>query len=100
MATFEQVDEARRLLGLRETATLRQLKRAYRSAANRYHPDRCKDADKPRCEEMMKGVNKAYTLLAKYFADYCYSFQQEDIERTYPDEEYMRKYKHRWFDSI
>ena len=100
MATFEQLSEARELLGLGETATLKQVKRAYKRAANRYHPDRCKQPDKVKCEEMMKKVNEAYELIMKYLADYNYSFRQEDVERAYPDDEYLRKYKHRWFDSI
>ena len=100
MADFEQVSEARQLLGLSETATLRQVKSAYNRLANRYHPDKCKGPDKVKCEEMMKKVNKAYELVMKYFADYSYSFRQEDVERTYPSDEYLRKYKSRWFDSI
>ena len=100
MATFEQLNEARELLGLSEMATLKQVKRAYKRAANRYHPDRCKHPDKSKSEEMMKKVNKAYELIMKYVADYNYSFRQEDVERTYPGDEYLRKYKHRWFDSI
>ena len=100
MVNFEQIDEARRLLGLSETVTLKQVKRAYHRAANRYHPDKGKELDKVKCEEMMKKVNEAYELVVKYFADYGYSFRQEDVERTYPDDEYLRKYKHRWFDSI
>lgn len=100
MATFEQIKEARELLGLGEAATLKQLKRAYKRAANRYHPDKCRDLDKARCAEVMKKLNKAYELITKYFADYSYSFREEEVAHTYPDEEYMRKYKHRWFDSI
>lgn len=80
--------------------TLKQVERAYKRVANRYHPDKCKDPSKAECEEMMKKVNGAYKLIMKYFNDYSYSFRQEDVERVYPDDEYLRKYKHRWFDSI
>lgn len=100
MAGFEEMNEARELLGLGETATLKQLKRAYKRAANRYHPDKCRDSDRVKCAEMMKKVNKAYELIMKYFTDYNYSFREEDVARAYPDDDYLRKYKHRWFDSI
>jgi curved DNA-binding protein CbpA len=40
MAKFEEIDEARKLLGLRESATLKEIKQAYRRMAFRYHPDR------------------------------------------------------------
>ena len=100
MANFEQVGEARQLLGLGEVATMRQIKQAYRSAANRYHPDRCKEADKAKCAEMMIQINQAYELIMKYCSQYTYSFGEEDVRRTYPHDEFLRKYHHGWFDGI
>ena len=40
MANFKQIDEARKLLGLDETATLEEIKKAYRKKAMEFHPDR------------------------------------------------------------
>ena len=40
MASFEEIDGARRLLGLEEAATLKEIKQAYRRMAFRYHLDR------------------------------------------------------------
>ena len=97
---FDKIDEARQLLGLDETATLKQVESAYRRLSNRYHPDKCKDTSAINCEEMMKKVNKAYAVIKKYVSDYNYSFRQEDVERAYPDSEYLRKFKERWYDSI
>jgi len=100
MADFDQINEARQLLGLTDTATLKQIKEAYKRTAIRYHPDRCQDEDKPECEEMMKRINEAYQLLMSYCAQYSYSFREEDVRRTYPHEEYLRKYYQGWFDGI
>ena len=100
MANFEQIDEARQLLGLGETATLRQIKAAYKRLANRYHPDKCKDEEKVNCEEMMKQINLAYELITKYCSKYSYSFSEEAVRRTYPHDEYLSKYRNRWFESI
>jgi len=100
MGDFEQISEARQLLRLGETATLKRVTRAYKQAAKRYHPDKCEDPDKVKCEEMMKRVNEAYELIIRYFTDYVHSFRQEDVELTYPGEEYLRQYKDRWFDNI
>jgi len=100
MADFEQISQGRQLLGLGETATLKQIKQAYKRAANRYHPDRCKDADKAKCDEMMKKLNEAYELIMGYCAQYNYSFSEEDVRRTYPHDEYLRKYHYGWFDGI
>ncbi len=40
MAKFEEIDEARRLFGLGEAATLKEIKQVYRKMAFRHHPDR------------------------------------------------------------
>ena len=97
MATFEEIDEARRLLGLREAATLREIKQAYRQMAFHYHPDqRGNDLE---CEEGMKRLNQAYKLLMDYCARYKYTFREEDVARAYPEEEYLRRYAHGWFDG-
>lgn len=100
MANSEQIREACELLGLGETATLKQVKAAYKKVAGRYHPDRCKDPDKAKCDEMMKKINQAYELIMKYCSEYSYSFGEEDVRRTYPHDEYLRKYQHGWFDGI
>ena len=63
MANFEEVDEARKLLGLRETATLEEIKQAYRRMAFHWHPDR--GGEDPEREEKMKKLNWAYKLLIR-----------------------------------
>jgi len=100
VADFKQISQARELLGLGETATLKQIKAAYKRAANRYHPDKCKDPDKAKCAEMMKKINEAHELIMQYCAQYSYSFNEEDVRRTYPHDEYLRRYHHGWFDGI
>ena len=81
-------------------ATLKQVKAVYKRAANRYHPDKCKDVDKAKCDEMMKEINEAYGLIMKYCAEYSYPFREEDVRRTYPYDEYLRRYYYGWFDGI
>jgi len=48
------------LLGVPETATQEEIKKAYRKLARKYHPDLCK---KPECEEKFKEINTAYEIL-------------------------------------
>lgn len=93
MANFDEIDEARRVLGLNEGATLKQVKIVYRRLAHKYHPDICK---KPECQEMMVKVNRAFTLVVQYFSDYCYVFDEDAVERAYPYDEYLRKWKNAW----
>ena len=98
MANSEEIDKARKLLGLGEYATLKQIKRAYRQMAMQYHPDTGEKG--AQAEEMMKQLNAAYKLLIDYCDSYSYSFREEDVAKAYPYEEHLRKFQHGWFDSI
>jgi hypothetical protein len=62
--SFEDVDEARRRLGLGETATPGEIKRAYRRLAGRLHPDH--NPDDPEAEARMAKLTRAYRLLTAY----------------------------------
>jgi DnaJ-class molecular chaperone len=97
MADFDAIDKARRLLGLGEDASMRQIKSAYRRLAKHHHPDKHSTSSD---EEMMKKLNQAYKVLMDYCRDYRYSFQEEDVARAYPKDEYIRTWRKRWYDSI
>jgi DnaJ-class molecular chaperone len=99
MANFNEIEEARKLLGLGEAATLKEIKRAYRALAHRHHPDKLGGDDSSE-SETMKRLNWAYKLLMDYCHEYKYSFKEEDIARTYPHDEYLRTFKDKWYDSI
>ena len=99
MANFNEVEEARKLLHLGEEATLKEIKKAYRTLAHHYHPDKLEDDDSAE-SQIMKRLNLAYRLLLDYCNDYKYSFREEDVSRTYFYDEYIRTYKDRWFNSI
>jgi len=100
VASFEEIDQARRLLGLGEAATLEEIRQAYRRMAGLHHPDRCPEEEKTRCEELMKRLNEAYELLLDYCARYRYSFDEESVRRTYPFDEYLRRFYQGWFEGI
>jgi DnaJ-class molecular chaperone len=99
MPKLEEIDEARRLLGLGEAATLREIKSAFRRLAHRHHPDKHTVASSEDVE-MMKKLNRAYKALMDYCTDYKYSFKEEDVARIYPHDDEMRKWRENWFDSI
>lgn len=46
MLKFKQVNEARKILGLDEEASIEEIKRAFRDRALKYHPDKCGDKEK------------------------------------------------------
>jgi len=92
---FNEIDEARRLLGLGEAATLKEIRSAYRRLAHHYHPDKHDSADEEN-NEMMKKLNRAYKVLVDYCNDYRYSFRKEDTSRTYPFDEDLRTWRDKW----
>ena len=100
MASFVEIDQARKLLGLGEAATLREIKAAYRRLARRYHPDKHSGTIGEDTEETMKRLNEVYKLLTDYCSNYKYSFREEDVARTYPHDEYLKRYCYSWFEGI
>ncbi|MDD4909671.1 MAG: DnaJ domain-containing protein [Candidatus Omnitrophica bacterium] len=99
MADFKQIDEARKLLGLGEYASLEEIKDAYRDLSLKYHPDRCKEADKKRCEEAFKKINHAMDIIGSYCANYRYSFNEKEVRKNSMSKE---EYEHlkRFFDGL
>jgi DnaJ-class molecular chaperone len=100
MASFDDIDKARNLLGIGEAVTLKEVRSAYRKLASRYHPDKHKTADSKKYEETMKELNWAYKVITDFCREYKYTFTEKDVARTYPYDEYVRRYHHGWFDGI
>jgi DnaJ-class molecular chaperone len=91
VASFNELDRARKLLGLADAASWREVKRAYRQKAARHHPDKGSEDDKE-----MKEINWAYELLTEYCRRYRFTFTKGDWERAYPEEAYSE----RWVSEI
>jgi hypothetical protein len=85
--SFEAVDEARRHLGLGETATSGEIRRAYHRLAGQMHPDH--NPDNPEAEARMTELTQAYELLTAYAEnvqrsgeEHLCTFSQEAVEQT------------------
>ena len=85
--SFEDVDEARHHLGLGETTTPSQIKRAYHRLAGQLHPDH--NPEDPQAEARMAELTRAYELLTTYAesralekADGLCAFSREAVEQT------------------
>ena len=103
MTDFKQIDEARKILALGEEVTLEEIKEAYRRLSLKYHPDRCKDADKKHCEEMIKKINHAKDILMAYCAGYRYSFKEKDVKRNTMDKEsyeHLKRFYDGWWGDL
>ena len=99
VASFEEIDKARRLLSLEEFASLKDIKRAYRKKAFLHHPDKS-DSQNAEGEEIIKSANQSYKLLMEYCSGYKYSFKEGDVSRAYPDDAYLRRHVYGWFEGI
>ena len=86
MADYAAIDAARRTLELGNSATLAEIRTAYRALMRRWHPDKC--ADEPvLCRERAAAIATAYRLLTAYCRDFRFSFASEAIatQRTPED---------------
>jgi len=90
----EEVQWARKFLGLGQCATLSEIKRAFHSLAKRYHPDKCTE-EKEKCEEKMRELNKAYEIILLFLAGYRYCFDAKTAQ-----EEQWDQWKQRFFEDF
>jgi hypothetical protein len=98
MSRINQIEDSRKLLGLDETATLKEIKDAYRNLALRYHPDRCKGEKKKECEDMFKKISRAKDILMVYCAGYKISFKEKDVRINIMGKDFYEHLK-RFYDG-
>lgn len=100
---FEEIDRARNILDLPETATMQEIKEAYRHMAYRYHPDRCQKRKKSLCEKKIRKINHAKDILMAYCAHYRYSFEEKEATRNaFEREEYehLKQFYDGWIAEL
>ena len=73
-----QIKDAAKLLGLSGNVTPEDVKKAYRQAAMKYHPDR-----NPAGSDMMKVINAAYEVLKDFTGEFTHNTEQ--TEQDYPE---------------
>ena len=87
MASLEDIEWARKTLGLSSTVKLADVKSAYRSLAKKHHPDKKGDAEK------MVAISKANKIIVEYIENYTYSLKLEDVRNQDPDYRFMEMYQ-------
>ena len=90
--SFEEINKARKILGLSDGATLKEIKDAYRYQSKKWHPDKCKKKDQKDCHEKMKEINKAYKTILRYVDDYRYSLTEEKVMEENPEERWKKQF--------
>jgi len=92
MNRYQEIAEARNLLELPETATMKSIKASYRRLLREWHPDRCTE-NQETCVEMTRKIIAAYQTIMDYCRQYQYSFSQEAVRRHLSPEEW-------WFERF
>lgn len=85
-----EIDQARRLLGLGELASIAEIKTAYRHMCKQWHPDALKDGATG--SRKIKDINAAYRLLLDYCETYRFSFSPEEVESFDPERWWYRRF--------
>ena len=80
--TYTDLQEALRVLGLGERATLRDIKARHRELVKRHHPD-AGVASEP---EIIRQINAAYRILLEYVSEYRFSFAENEFYEQNPEE--------------
>lgn len=80
--TFTDLQEALRILGLGERATLAEIKTRHRELVKCHHPDAGAQGD----PESIRLVNAAYRIVSEYVSGYRFSFSEDEFYEQNPDE--------------
>ncbi len=79
------------ILGVAKTATLAEVKKAYRSLALKYHPDRVAEAEKKDAEAKFKEISEAYGVLSDPQKRQTYDqYGHQGIDQTYTSEDIFK----------
>lgn len=87
MSTYEEINEARLLLGLHQRASLAEIRANYKRLMRKWHPDKCTE-DAQSCEEMSKKIIAAYELIIAYCEMYRFSFSKDEIMEHASEEDF------------
>lgn len=77
---FEEIDCARKLLGLNDSASKEEIKKAHQAKAFVYHPD--KNPNMPGIEKEFDKLTKAYNILQEYCQGESCFFNEKDFEKN------------------
>ena len=79
------------ILGVPKTTSIADIKKAYRSLALKYHPDRVPEAEKKVAEERFKEISEAYGVLSDPQKKQTYDqFGHQGIDQNYTAEDIYR----------
>ena len=72
------LEEAREVLDLAPKASRKEIRAAYRRAAQRWHPDRAPSSEEAEYRDRMQQVNLAYQRLLQFIEDYRFELTEPE----------------------
>ena len=79
------------ILGVPKSGSLADIKKAYRSLALKYHPDRVQESEKKQAEEKFKEISEAYGVLSDSQKRQLYDQHgHQGIDQNYTSEDIFR----------
>ena len=79
--TYDDLQEALRILGLGERTTLRDIKSRHRELVKRHHPD-AGNMSEP---DAIRKINAAYRIVMDYVSEYRFSFAESEFYEQNPE---------------
>jgi len=99
LINFKDIDKARKILDLGETANMQEIKEKYRKLSLKYHPDRHNNSlKKKEYEEKIKDINNSYEIIISYCVKYPISFEAGKAKGV-EEGEYERQHLRRFYDG-
>ncbi len=78
--SFEDLLKSKTLLGLRDKATIAEIKSNYKHLMKKWHPDKHPD-NIEQATKMSTLINEAYRTIMQYVKDYEYDFDEETLKK-------------------
>lgn len=99
MANFKNINAARKTLGLPDSATLEEIKHAYRVQVSECHPDKLEEDRKKTGESRFIQLTEARDVLLNYCFQYRFSFKKEDVEGVRTDDDFGYDHMKQFYDD-
>ena len=88
---WEKVIQAKNILHLPDTATLAEIKEAYRRMSKKYHPDLAGNLAEENSRVMYE-ITEAYQILLKYCENYSFPLGKEDNQQLEGEDWWMDRF--------
>ncbi|MFA7404393.1 MAG: J domain-containing protein [Pelobacteraceae bacterium] len=86
--TYTELQNALQVMGLRERASMKDIKARHRELVKRHHPDTGATSE----PEVIRQINAAYRILQDYVTDYRFSFAENEFYEQNPEERFRQQF--------